>query len=166
MYLRIRIPLAPPAVFGSRVPAIGIAAGTPGWPIHGRRTTGAGERDVLWLARCYRVYVTVAKVMISLPDHLLARLDAQAAERDTTRSATLRDLAEAALGERERLLAERMAELEGQAEGHGGDVLTDLKAGRRLIFLDASVLLATEDLDDPNHAAAVALLRTGSSGDP
>ena len=74
---------------------------------------------------------TVAKVMISLPDHLLARLDAQAAERGTTRSATLRDLAEAALGERERLLAERMAELEGQAEGHGGDVLTDLKAGRR-----------------------------------
>jgi predicted nucleic acid-binding protein len=31
-----------------------------------------------------------------------------------------------------------------------------------LIFLDASVLLATEDLDDPNHAAAVALLRTGA----
>jgi metal-responsive CopG/Arc/MetJ family transcriptional regulator len=68
--------------------------------------------------------------MISLPDDLLARLDAQAAERGSTRSATLRELAEAALGERERLLAERMSELEGHARGHGGDVVGDLKAGR------------------------------------
>jgi metal-responsive CopG/Arc/MetJ family transcriptional regulator len=72
----------------------------------------------------------VAKVMISLPDDLLARLDAQAAERGSTRSATIRDLAEAALGERERLLAERMGELEGHAAGHGGDVAKVLKAGR------------------------------------
>lgn len=68
--------------------------------------------------------------MISLPDELLARLDAQAAERGSTRSATIRDLAEAALGERERLLAERMAALEGHASGHGGDVVDELKAGR------------------------------------
>jgi predicted nucleic acid-binding protein len=33
-----------------------------------------------------------------------------------------------------------------------------------LIFVDASVLLAAEDLDDPNHPAAVALLRTGALG--
>lgn len=33
-----------------------------------------------------------------------------------------------------------------------------------MIFLDASVLLAVEDLDDPNHAAALALLRTGALG--
>jgi predicted nucleic acid-binding protein len=33
-----------------------------------------------------------------------------------------------------------------------------------LIFLDASVLLAAEDSDDPNHAAAAALLRTGTLG--
>jgi metal-responsive CopG/Arc/MetJ family transcriptional regulator len=72
----------------------------------------------------------VAKVMISLPDDLLARLDAQAAERGSTRSATIRDLAEAALGERERLLAERMRELDGRATGHGGDVVGALKAGR------------------------------------
>jgi len=72
----------------------------------------------------------VAKVMISLPDELLARLDAHAAERGSTRSATLRDLAEAALGERERLLGERMTELEGHARGHGGDVVDALKAGR------------------------------------
>ena len=68
--------------------------------------------------------------MISLPDKLLARLDAQASERGTTRSATIRELTEAALGERERLLAARMRELEGHAIGHGGDVVGDLKAGR------------------------------------
>jgi metal-responsive CopG/Arc/MetJ family transcriptional regulator len=73
---------------------------------------------------------TVAKVMISLPDDLLARVDAQAAERGRTRSATIRDLAEAALGSRERLLAARMRELDGHATGHGGDVVGVLKAER------------------------------------
>ena len=72
----------------------------------------------------------MAKVMISLPDELLARVDAQATERGSSRSATLRELAEAALGERERLLAKRMSELEGHASGHGGDVVHELKAGR------------------------------------
>jgi predicted nucleic acid-binding protein len=33
-----------------------------------------------------------------------------------------------------------------------------------VIFLDASVLLAAEDLDDPNQPAASALLRTGALG--
>jgi predicted nucleic acid-binding protein len=33
-----------------------------------------------------------------------------------------------------------------------------------LIFLDASVLLAAEDLDDANQPAAAALLRTGALG--
>lgn len=33
-----------------------------------------------------------------------------------------------------------------------------------MIFLDASVLLAVEDLDDRNHQAACALLRTGALG--
>ena len=33
-----------------------------------------------------------------------------------------------------------------------------------MIFLDASVLLAAEDLDDANHEAAAALLRTGALG--
>lgn len=50
-----------------------------------------------------------------LPDELLACLDPQATEQGVRRSATLCDLAEAALGERERLFAERMAELEGHA---------------------------------------------------
>jgi predicted DNA-binding protein len=72
----------------------------------------------------------VAKVMISLPDDLLARLDAHAAECGSTRSATVRELAEAALGERKQLLAQRMRELEGQASGNGGEVVDELKAGR------------------------------------
>ena len=72
----------------------------------------------------------MAKVMISLPDQLLARLDAQAAQRGSTRSATIRDLAEEALGEREQLLARRMGALDGHATGHGGDVAAVLKAGR------------------------------------
>lgn len=33
-----------------------------------------------------------------------------------------------------------------------------------MIFLDASVLLAAEDSDDPHHLAASALLRSGSIG--
>jgi predicted transcriptional regulator len=72
----------------------------------------------------------MAKVMISLPDDLLARVDAQASERGSTRSATIRQLAEAGLGERHRRLAERMTALEGQASGHGGHGVADLKAGR------------------------------------
>jgi hypothetical protein len=57
-------------------------------------------------------------------------LDAHAAERGTTRSATLRALAEPALGERERLLVERMTQLDGSARAHGADVPGALKAGR------------------------------------
>jgi metal-responsive CopG/Arc/MetJ family transcriptional regulator len=72
----------------------------------------------------------MAKVMISLPDELLARVDAHASERGSTRSATIRELAEAAFGDRERQLAQRMQALEGRASGHGGDVAAQLKAGR------------------------------------
>ena len=68
--------------------------------------------------------------MISLPDELLARLDAQAAAHGSTRSAPIRDLAEAGLGERNRLLADWMSELEGHAARHGGNVVDELKAGR------------------------------------
>ena len=76
------------------------------------------------------ILIPVAEVMISLPDELLARLDAQATARGTSRSATISDLAEAALGERERLLADRMTELDGHAIGHGGNVVDELEAGR------------------------------------
>lgn len=72
----------------------------------------------------------MAKVMISLPDELLARLDAHASEHGSTRSATIRELAEAGLGERQRRLAESMTALEGRARGHGGNAVEELKAGR------------------------------------
>jgi metal-responsive CopG/Arc/MetJ family transcriptional regulator len=72
----------------------------------------------------------MAKVMISLPADVLARIDAQATERGTTRSATIRELAEAGLGERHKRLAERMAALEGHATGHGGNAVDELETGR------------------------------------
>ncbi len=72
----------------------------------------------------------VAKVMISLPDEFLARVDAQANAHGSTRSATIRELAEVGLGERQRRLSEQMSALEGTARGHGGNAVRDLKAGR------------------------------------
>jgi metal-responsive CopG/Arc/MetJ family transcriptional regulator len=72
----------------------------------------------------------MAKVMISLPDEFLARVDAQASALGSTRSATIRELAEVGLGERRRRLAEQMTALEGTAKGHGGNSVGDLKAGR------------------------------------
>jgi metal-responsive CopG/Arc/MetJ family transcriptional regulator len=73
----------------------------------------------------------MAKVMISLPDELLARVDARARERGSTRSATIRELTEVAFGQRADQLAQRMSELDGRATAHGGDVVGTLKAGRR-----------------------------------
>lgn len=72
----------------------------------------------------------MAKVMISLPDELLARVDAHALERGSTRSATLRELAVEAFGDRERQLAQHMQALEGRASGHGGDVAGQLRTDR------------------------------------
>jgi metal-responsive CopG/Arc/MetJ family transcriptional regulator len=72
----------------------------------------------------------MAKVMISLPDELLARVDAQANARGSTRSATIRELAEVGLGARRRRLSERMTALEGPAQGHGGNAVEDLKSSR------------------------------------
>jgi metal-responsive CopG/Arc/MetJ family transcriptional regulator len=68
--------------------------------------------------------------MISLPDELLARVDAEAERRGTTRSAVLREYAAAALDERSAQLAAAMRELDGRAVGHGGQVVEQLKAGR------------------------------------
>jgi metal-responsive CopG/Arc/MetJ family transcriptional regulator len=72
----------------------------------------------------------MAKVMISLPDEFLARVDAQATAHGSTRSATIRELAEVGLGERQRRLSEQMSALEETARGHGGNAVGDLKAGR------------------------------------
>jgi predicted transcriptional regulator len=72
----------------------------------------------------------VAKVMIALPDDLLARVDAEAQRRGTSRSAVLREYAAAALEQRTVQLAASMREVNAQARGHGGDVVAQLKASR------------------------------------
>lgn len=72
----------------------------------------------------------MAKVMISLPDDLLTRLDAEAQRRGTSRSAVLRSYADGALSERDRDLAEEMRRLNQQATGHGGRVSEVLRSSR------------------------------------
>ncbi len=74
--------------------------------------------------------LSMAKVMISLPGELLARVDAQANAHGSTRSATIRELAGVGLGERQRRLSAQMAALDGPARGHGGHAVEDLKSGR------------------------------------
>ena len=68
--------------------------------------------------------------MISLPDELLARVDAEAKRRGTTRSGVLRSFAQLALDERTGRLAVEMAKLDRQVSAHGGDVVGVLKASR------------------------------------
>lgn len=72
----------------------------------------------------------MAKVMISLPDELLARVDSEAERSGRSRSRVLRELADYALGERQAKLADEMRTLNRSARGHGGDVVAELKAGR------------------------------------
>ncbi|MEZ5074953.1 MAG: ribbon-helix-helix protein, CopG family [Solirubrobacterales bacterium] len=73
----------------------------------------------------------MAKVMISLPDELLARIDAEAARSGRSRSAVIRDAAANVFAENDRKLAEIMRELNSQVKrSHGGDVVSVLKASR------------------------------------
>lgn len=75
----------------------------------------------------------MAKVMISLPDELLARVDAEAERSGRSRSAVLRGYASDALDDRSVQLAARMRELTERADpaGHGGGGLAALKRDRR-----------------------------------
>lgn len=75
----------------------------------------------------------VAKVMVSLPNELLRAVDAEAANRGTTRSGYLRELAEEAMRRRSLARAARMREideLEGPVLGHGGSVAELVKSTR------------------------------------
>jgi metal-responsive CopG/Arc/MetJ family transcriptional regulator len=74
----------------------------------------------------------MAKVMVSMPDELLAQVDAEARRRGSTRSAVLRGFADEALRKRSedradamRLLLERVP-----AKPHGGDSAAQVKAHR------------------------------------
>lgn len=72
----------------------------------------------------------MAKVMISLPDSLLERIDSEAKRRRTSRSAVIQAFTRDALERRGKRLARRMRQLEGGAQGHGGDAAAQVKAGR------------------------------------
>lgn len=72
----------------------------------------------------------VAKVMVSLPDDLLAALDAEAARRGMTRSGLLRDLADRSLRGRGALRAARAVEIMRDSGAHGGDVAALVKRHR------------------------------------
>jgi metal-responsive CopG/Arc/MetJ family transcriptional regulator len=63
----------------------------------------------------------VAKVMISLPDDLLARLDERARNRGMTRSGLLRTLVERELDEDEAARRSRILEILATAAPHGSD---------------------------------------------
>ena len=71
------------------------------------------------------------KVMVSMPEELLAEVDAEAERLGTTRSAVLRRHAEDAIQRRRTARAEAIAELiEQHSENHGGEVVEKIKASR------------------------------------
>jgi metal-responsive CopG/Arc/MetJ family transcriptional regulator len=72
----------------------------------------------------------MAKVMVSLPDELLAALDAEAARRGTTRSGLLRELADVTLRRRGEDRAARIEETMRGAASHGGHVADVVKRYR------------------------------------
>ena len=72
----------------------------------------------------------MAKVMVSMPDELLAEVDAEAAREGTSRSAVLRGFADAALRRRRADRAAAMRRLLHGAVRHGGDVAEQVKSKR------------------------------------
>jgi len=72
----------------------------------------------------------MAKVMVSLPDDLLAEVDAEARRGGTTRSAVMREFADAALRQRREGRAAAMRSLLNGASPHGGRAAELVKATR------------------------------------
>jgi hypothetical protein len=72
----------------------------------------------------------MAKVMVSLPDDLLAEVDAEAQRGGTTRSAVMREFADAALRRRREGRATAMRSLLSDASPHGGRAAELVKATR------------------------------------
>jgi metal-responsive CopG/Arc/MetJ family transcriptional regulator len=73
---------------------------------------------------------SMAKVMVSLPDDLLAEVDAEARRGGTTRSAVMRGFADAALRRRRESRAAAMRSLLRDASPHGGHAAERVKATR------------------------------------
>ncbi len=73
----------------------------------------------------------MAKVMVSMPNELLAQVDAEARRTRSSRSAVLRGFAEDALQRRRRKGAKEIEKILRAASGHyGGDSAEQIKAGR------------------------------------
>jgi metal-responsive CopG/Arc/MetJ family transcriptional regulator len=72
----------------------------------------------------------MAKVMVSMPDELLAEVDAEARRRGTSRSAVLRTFADSALRRRRADRAAAMEQLLVGIADHGGEVAELVKATR------------------------------------
>ena len=72
----------------------------------------------------------MAKVMVSMPDDLLAEVDAEASRTGTSRSAVMRDYADAALRRRRADRATAMRTLLRDVSPHGGDAAEQVKATR------------------------------------
>jgi len=69
----------------------------------------------------------MAKVMISLPDELVASIDAEAKRRGMTRSGLIRSYAQEAQRRRAEVRAARVEQLLTDARPHGGDGVEQLK---------------------------------------
>lgn len=72
----------------------------------------------------------MAKVMVSLPDDLLAEVDAEARRTGSTRSAVMRSFADAALRKRRGRRAAAMRSLLGDISPHGGHAADRVKETR------------------------------------
>jgi metal-responsive CopG/Arc/MetJ family transcriptional regulator len=72
----------------------------------------------------------MAKVMVSMPDDLLAEVDAEASRVGTSRSAVMRDFADTALRRRRADRATAMSNLLREASPHGGNAAEKVKATR------------------------------------
>ncbi len=72
----------------------------------------------------------MAKVMVSMPDDLLSEVDAEATRLGTSRSAVLREFADAALRRRRAGRAAAMNALLRRAGHHGGAAAEQVKATR------------------------------------
>lgn len=72
----------------------------------------------------------MAKVMVSMPDELLAEVDTEARRLGTSRSAVLRSFAEGALVRRRSDRAAAMQTLLREAAPHGGDAAEKVKVTR------------------------------------
>jgi len=69
----------------------------------------------------------MAKVMLSLPDQLLASVDAEAERRGTTRSGLIRQFTDEAFRRRAQERAARIDALLAEPRPHGGDAVAELK---------------------------------------